>query len=49
MSFIFTNAVKKMTVGKPTAKAILLMLADHADEKGRCFPSIQYLSKTTEF
>lgn len=48
MSFTYTNSVRKTLVGRPTAKAILFILADHADEKGKCFPSIQYLSKTSE-
>lgn len=49
MSFLYTNAVKKIIVGNSTAKAVLYQLADHANSAGTCFPSINCLSKETEF
>jgi len=32
---------------KPTERLILLCLADHADDQGRCYPSIRRLSQRT--
>lgn len=49
MCFTYTNAVKKVTVGNPTAKSILFQLADCSRANGYSYPSIQYLSNITEF
>jgi hypothetical protein len=32
----------------PSAKAVLIALADHADERGHCWPSIDLLARKTE-
>ena len=36
------------SVGSPMAKLALLKLADHADENGECFPSIERIATDTE-
>ena len=36
------------SVGSPMAKLVLLKLADHADEAGECFPSIERIATDTE-
>lgn len=49
MSYAITDQVRKLKVGNPTAKAVLLRLADYANDHGECFPSISLLSDETEF
>lgn len=49
MSFKYTNAMRYLEVGNPTAKFVLYLLADHANESGRCFPSVFCLARETEF
>lgn len=39
---------KAATVGSPTRKAVLLVLADYADEAGSCFPGQETLARITE-
>lgn len=40
--------VWNLTVGDPQAKLLLLKLADYANDKGKCWPSISTLSRETE-
>ena len=49
MSYAITDQIRKLKVGNPTAKAVLLRLADYANDYGECFPSISLLSDETEF
>lgn len=39
----------KMKLGSPTARGLLILLANYADEEGKCFPSHEKLQKVTEF
>lgn len=53
MSNAYINAAKKLRVGKrgakqPIAKAILLFLADAANDDGFCYPSISYIADVLE-
>ncbi|MFU8927770.1 helix-turn-helix domain-containing protein [Acinetobacter puyangensis] len=49
MSYTITDQIRKLKVGNPTAKAVLLRLADYANDNGECFPSISLLADETEF
>ena len=49
MSYAITDQVRKLKVGNPTAKAVLLRLADYANDRGECFPSITLIADETEF
>ncbi|MFW1993705.1 helix-turn-helix domain-containing protein [Acinetobacter guillouiae] len=49
MSYAITDQIRKLKVGNPTAKAVLLRLADYANDRGECFPSITLISEETEF
>lgn len=40
---------EKMKLGSPTARGLLILLANYADEEGKCFPSHEKLQKVTEF
>lgn len=48
MSFQAMAWAVKQKVGNATGKAILLMLANYADEKGRCWPSQETLANECE-
>ena len=48
MSFQAMAWAVKQKVGNATGKAILLMLANYADEKGECFPSQETLANECE-
>lgn len=48
MAFAYTNSAKKIRVGNPVAKAILLLLADMADADGFCYPSEKTIAETLE-
>lgn len=48
MSFQAMAWAVKQKVGNATGKAILLMLANYADEEGRCFPSQETLATECE-
>lgn len=48
MSFQAMAWAVKQKVGNATGKAILLMLANYADENGRCFPSQETLAAECE-
>lgn len=49
MSFAATAWAWTISVKPATSKLVLLCLADcHNGESGRCYPSIQYISETTE-
>jgi hypothetical protein len=41
-------AAYRVKAGSPTNKAVLLALADHADDGGQCFPSVPLLVEKTE-
>ncbi|MGA0540713.1 helix-turn-helix domain-containing protein [Neotabrizicola sp. VNH66] len=41
------SAIFESTTLGPTERLIMLALADHADDEGRCYPSIQRLSQRT--
>ena len=45
MSLEYLNAALKIDGLSPTAKLILLILANYADEKGSCYPSQKHLAK----
>lgn len=47
MSVHVSSAVWKITGISPSQKLILLKLADHADDDGRCWPSIRRMSQET--
>ncbi|KAA8730999.1 helix-turn-helix domain-containing protein [Acinetobacter qingfengensis] len=49
MSYAITDQIRKLKVGNPTAKAVLLRLADYANDNGECFPSISLIADETEF
>jgi len=38
----------RVSVGRSAAKAVLVALADHADDAGRCYPSVRRLAGMTE-
>ena len=42
------NAAYQTRAGSPTRKAVLVALANMADHRGSCFPSISYISRITE-
>lgn len=48
MSFKLLSKSWKVKVGDPQAKLVLLKLADHADEKGECWPTIIQICEATE-
>ena len=48
MSWQATNWATAQRVGSPMGKIILLMIANRADEDGRCFPSQQRLANDCE-
>lgn len=48
MSFQAMAWAVKQKVGNATGKAILLMLANYADEQGKCFPSQETLASECE-
>lgn len=48
MSNDVLNWAKRVTAGGQTRKAVLLLLADYADEKGRAWPSQGTLAETLE-
>jgi len=48
MSFRVTNWAWKQRVGKPSAKLVLVALADYASEDGKCWPSLRTLATRTE-
>lgn len=48
MSFQAMSWATKLKVGNATGKAILLVLANYADENGACFPSQKRLSEECE-
>src|SRR5690554_3278240 len=48
MSFQAMAWAVKQKVGNATGKAILLMLANYADERGECFPSQETLAGECE-
>ncbi|MFB0491970.1 pyocin large subunit-like protein [Methylobacterium sp. OAE515] len=48
MSNDVLNWAKKVTVGGQTRKAVFLILADHADDKGRAWPAQETIADTLE-
>lgn len=48
MSFGYTRSAKKLKVGNPVAKSIVLLLADMASDSGFCFPSEKTIAETLE-
>lgn len=48
MSVEAMNAAYQRAVGSPTRKAVLVTLANMADQDGKCYPSIQYIADRTE-
>lgn len=49
MSWQALNWAGDLTLGSPTAKTLLILLANFADEEGECFPSHEKLQKISEF
>lgn len=49
MSVHALSWAKRQKTGSPTLKAVLLAVADYADEDGRCWPSQRRISDDTEF
>ncbi|AYB49564.1 hypothetical protein CJJ19_09050 [Candidatus Williamhamiltonella defendens] len=45
---LMTQVMNHISVGNPLRKLILLKLADHADEKGACWPSYQHIATVCE-
>lgn len=48
MSWEATNWAVRQTAGSPVAKLLLLLLADRADERHSCFPSLKLLAQESE-
>lgn len=48
MSHIITNQVRELKTGNATAKAVLLRLADYANDAGECFPSTTRIADELE-
>src|SRR5262249_38352716 len=48
MSIRAINWAFKQQVGKPSAKLVLVTLADHADADGKCWPSLRTIAARTE-
>src|SRR5262249_34741264 len=48
MSIPAINWVFKQQIGKPSAKLVLVTLADHADADGKCWPSLRTIAARTE-
>lgn|SRR5262249_3877083 len=48
MSFQATNWAFRQQVGKPSAKLVLVALAEHADADGKCWPSLRSIAARTE-
>lgn len=48
MSHAATRWASRQRTGSPPAKAVLLILAHHADAAGRCFPSVETIAAETE-
>ena len=48
MSIEAMNWAYQQKVGRPTAKAILISLANQANQDGQCWPSIDYTAKRVE-
>lgn len=42
------NWAYQQTTGRSTAKAVLVALANQADQSGKCWPSVDYLMQRTE-
>lgn len=42
------NAAYRAKTGSPTRKAVLVALANQADQDGKCWPSIEYIADRTE-
>ena len=48
MSVVAINWAFKQQVGKPSAKLVLVKLADHANDDGKCWPSFRRICLDTE-
>ncbi|WP_085248084.1 helix-turn-helix domain-containing protein [Gilliamella mensalis] len=48
MSMLLMVEAMKMKVGNPLRKLVLIKLADNANDKGECFPSIAYIAEQCE-
>lgn len=48
MSISWLNTAWNTEVGSPTRKAVLTVLADHADEDGYCWPRVRTICQRTE-
>lgn len=48
MSISLITAAFKAKVGNPTRKLILIKLADHANDAGECWPSVQHIADQCE-
>lgn len=47
MSLLATNAVWERSSARGTHRLVLLALADHADDRGLCWPSMDRLAHRT--
>lgn len=48
MSMLLMVEAMKLKVGNPLRKLILIKLADNANDKGECFPSVSYIAEQCE-
>lgn len=48
MSMLLMVEAMKLKVGNPLRKLVLIKLADNANDKGECFPSIAYIADQCE-
>ena len=48
MSMLLMVEAMKLKVGNPLRKLVLIKLADNANDKGECFPSVSYIAEQCE-
>ena len=48
MSMLLMVEAMKVKVGNPLRKLVLIKLADNANDKGECFPSVAYIAEQCE-
>jgi DNA-binding Lrp family transcriptional regulator len=48
MSMLLMVEAMKLKVGNPLRKLVLIKLADNANDKGECFPSVAYIAEQCE-